>query len=49
LAVTVTVGGSMLGYWDIGKPTKVSKPPSTMTMDTTAAKMGLLMKKRENI
>src|SRR5262249_18365225 len=43
-----TVGGEISGYWATGRVNSAMLPPSTMTMDSTEAKIGRLMKKREN-
>src|SRR5262249_39586084 len=48
-AATSTVGGAISGYWAIGSVNRAMPPPSTMTIDSTEAKIGRLMKKRENI
>src|SRR5436305_10433789 len=47
-ADTSTVGGAISGYWAIGRVNRAMLPPSTTTIDSTEAKIGLLMKKREN-
>src|SRR5207244_11729419 len=47
-ADTSTVGGAISGYWAIGSVNNAMLPPSVMTMDSTEAKIGRLMKKREN-
>ena len=44
---TCTVGGVMSGYWAIGSEGIATPPASTMTIDSTAAKIGRSMKKRE--
>ena len=43
---TATVGGVMLGVCSIGRAGIDSDPISTMTSDTTLAKIGRWMKKR---
>src|ERR1043165_6893357 len=47
-ADTSTVGGVISGYWATGSVNSAMPPPSTMTIDSTEAKIGLLIKKREN-
>src|SRR5205085_5004611 len=47
-ADTSTVGGVMSGYCATGRVNSAMLPPSTTTMDSTEAKIGRLMKKREN-
>src|SRR5207249_5730512 len=47
-AETSTVGGVMSGYWATGSVTSATLPAKTITMDRTEAKIGRLMKKREN-
>src|SRR5438128_12632676 len=47
-AETSTVGGAISGYWAIGKVNSAMPPPKVITMDRTEAKIGRLMKKREN-
>ena len=47
-ADTSTVGGAISGYCATGSVNRAMPPPSVMKMDSTAAKMGRLMKKREN-
>src|SRR5256885_14690740 len=49
VADTSTVGGAISGYCAIGSVNRATLPPSTMTMDSTEAKIGRLMKNRENI
>src|SRR3954470_21702398 len=49
VAVTCTVGGLICGYCEIGRPWKARAPASTMTIDSTAAKIGRSMKKTENM
>ena len=44
----MTVGGATSGYWAIGSRNSEINPTSTMRMDRTAAKIGLLMKKWAN-
>src|SRR6516162_2681232 len=48
-ADTSTVGGVISGYWAIGSVNRATPPPSTITIDSTEAKIGRLMKNRENI
>src|SRR5947208_13314144 len=48
-ACTVTTGGAMSGYCAIGRLRIAARPASTMKMDSTAAKIGLSIKKRENM
>src|SRR5712675_2445858 len=47
-ADTSTVGGAMSGYCATGSVRMAIAPPSTMTMDSTEAKIGRLMKNAEN-
>src|SRR4051794_35324754 len=47
-ADTSTVGGAMSGYCATGRLTMAMPPPSTMTMDSTEAKIGRLMKNAGN-
>jgi hypothetical protein len=47
-AATVTVGGTMSGYWLIGRPTKASAPTMVMITAMTPAKIGRSMKNRES-
>src|SRR6266849_9642503 len=42
------LGGVICGYWATGSVGIATNPVRTMTMDSTAAKIGRLMKKREN-
>src|SRR5258708_17555144 len=49
LAVTVTTGGAISGYCAIGRLRIAASPAITMKSDSTAAKMGRSMKRRENI
>src|SRR3954465_3512371 len=49
VAVTCTVGGLICGYCEIGRPWKARAPASTITIDSTAAKIGRSMKKTENM
>src|SRR5690606_37685369 len=39
------VGGAIDGYWAIGSWTSATRPITTVTMETTAAKIGRSMKK----
>src|SRR6516225_5517559 len=39
----------MSGYWAIGSVARAMPPPRTITIDKTDAKIGRLMKKRENM
>src|SRR5579871_2883591 len=43
--VTLIVGGTMFGYWEIGSVDMVARPPNTMNMFRTIAKRGCSMKK----
>src|SRR5437763_16452390 len=45
--VTLTVGGAMSGYCATGRRQNATPPTITNTMETTAAKIGRSMKKRE--
>src|SRR5262249_20150338 len=45
--VTETVGGEMLGNWARGRVKTAMPPARVMTMDSTEAKMGRSVKKRE--
>ena len=45
--VTLTTGGAISGYWAIGRRPKETSPRITKTSDTTPAKIGRSMKKRE--
>ncbi len=47
-ADTSTVGGVISGYCAIGSDVTATPPASVMMIDSTDAKMGRLMKKREN-
>ena len=47
--MTCTVGGVISGYWATGSVKTATAPASVMTIDSTAAKIGRSMKKRENI
>src|SRR5262249_37975404 len=47
-ADTSTVGGVMSGYWATGSVNNAMVPASTITMDSTEAKIGRLMKNFEN-
>ena len=44
---TATAGGVIGGYWAIGKEDSAIPPVRVMKMDSTAAKIGRSMKKRE--
>src|SRR5437879_9510744 len=46
---TETPGGEIGGYWAIGRNSSEMPPVSVMRMDSTAAKIGRSMKKREII
>src|SRR5262245_50600446 len=46
--MTETTGGDTFGNWASGNEKILTAPPSTMTMDSTDAKIGREMKKREN-
>src|ERR1700730_15038732 len=43
------LGGVICGYWATGRLTTATPPASVMTIDSTEAKIGRLMKKCENI
>src|SRR3954452_221688 len=45
--VMLTTGGAISGYWAIGRRPKETTPRITNTSDTTPAKIGRSMKKRE--
>src|SRR5438093_9367937 len=47
-ADTSTVGGAISGYCASGSVNSATEPPSTITIDSTDAKIGRLMKKLEN-
>ena len=47
-ARTTTEGGTTSGYSLIGSPNMAIRPAMKITIDTTAAKIGRSMKKREN-
>src|SRR5262249_60670937 len=47
-ADTSTVGGAISGYWAMGSVNRAMVPARVMTIDSTEAKIGRLMKKREN-
>src|SRR5437762_10861035 len=49
VAVTVTTGGAISGYWAIGRLRIADKPASTRNTEITAAKIGRSIKKRENM
>ncbi len=42
------LGGVICGYWAIGRLKTATPPVRVMMMDTTVAKIGRSMKKREN-
>src|SRR5262245_34272523 len=42
------LGGVICGYWASGRVQTATPPARVMTSDSTVAKMGLSMKKREN-
>src|SRR5688572_4626337 len=46
-ARTVTTGGAISGYWAIGSTRIAARPAITMKIESTAAKIGRSMKKRE--
>ncbi len=46
--MTNTVGGVTSGYCEIGSVNNATMPSTTNMMDSTAAKIGRLMKKCEN-
>jgi hypothetical protein len=43
------LGGVIWGYWATGRLTTATAPAKVMTIDSTEAKIGRLMKKCENI
>src|SRR4051794_2368378 len=43
------LGGVICGYWATGRMQAATAPARVMTMDSTEAKMGLSMKKCENM
>jgi len=45
LALTMTVGGTISGYWAIGRAKIAKVPTMTKTMESTEAKTGRSMKK----
>ena len=47
--MTMMLGGVIGGYCATGKLKRATAPASVITMDRTEAKIGLLMKKRENM
>src|SRR5436309_3492761 len=47
-ATTLTTGGAISGYWAIGSVRIADRPAMTKKIDSTAAKMGRSMKKREH-
>ena len=49
MAETSTVGGVISGYWAIGSVQTAIPPASVMMIDSTEAKIGRWMKKRENM
>src|SRR5258705_13545501 len=48
-ALTVTTGGAISGYCEIGRLRIAERPASTRNTEITAAKIGRSIKKRENI
>src|SRR5262249_6695737 len=44
---TCTCGGEIGGYWAVGNVNTAIAPASVMTMDSTVAKIGRSMKKRD--
>src|SRR5690606_9808349 len=46
-ARTTTLGGATSGYSEMGRPRNAMSPPRKMSTDSTPAKMGRSMKKRE--
>ena len=48
-AITITVGGVILGNWATGSVVTVIRPASTIITASTVAKMGRFMKNDENI
>src|SRR5882672_9945514 len=49
VAVTVTTGGAISGYCEIGRLRIADRPASTRNTEITAAKIGRSIKKRENM
>jgi hypothetical protein len=49
VADTVTWTGVIVGYCSMGKSAIETPPAITITRETTVAKMGCSMKKRENM
>src|SRR5258706_14195241 len=49
MATTLTTGGAISGYCAIGSERIADKPAITKKIDSTAAKIGRSMKKRENM
>ena len=47
--VTSTVGGVISGYWEMGRARTATSPAITITIETTVAKIGRSIKKRENM
>src|SRR5512145_3251441 len=47
MARTVTTGGAISGYCAIGSARRAARPAITMKIESTAAKIGRSMKKRE--
>src|SRR5687767_13884243 len=47
MARTVTTGGAISGYWAIGRIRIAARPAITMKIESTAAKIGRSMKKRD--
>src|SRR5437588_2190693 len=48
MAETSTVGGVISGYWAMASVQTAMNPARVMMIDSTVAKIGRLMKKREN-
>src|SRR3954470_18606845 len=48
-ALIVTVGGAISGYCDTGRPNAETRPAIRMTIESTLAKIGRSMKKREKL
>ena len=45
VVVTCTIGGTISGYCEIGRPDMATRPSSTMMMEITMATMGRSTKK----
>src|SRR5512138_1154310 len=46
VVVIWTIGGTISGYWAIGRPDMATRPRRTVTMEITIATIGRLTKKR---